>query len=210
MKRLAKIILQTIGCAFSFLGCVQLAHVLRWMGNQLYTGFYKRRFQHFGTESLLKCCALKLEGLQNISIGEYTVLGSGPQLTAWSRFNDETFHPDITIGNYCTIRDNTHITAVNKITIGDHLLTGTNVLITDNAHGAFTKEQLQQFPTERPLISKGPVIIGNNVWLGNNVCVMPGVTIGDGAVVGANSVVTKDIPPYSMAAGIPARVIKQL
>jgi acetyltransferase-like isoleucine patch superfamily enzyme len=65
-------------------------------------------------------------------------------------------------------------------------------------------------PTQRSLFSKGPVKIGNNVWLGNNVCVMPGVTIGDGAIIGANAVVTHDIPPYSVAGGIPAKVIKQL
>jgi acetyltransferase-like isoleucine patch superfamily enzyme len=48
------------------------------------------------------------------------------------------------------------------------------------------------------------------VWLGNNVCVLPNVTIGDGAVVGANSVVTHDIPPYAIVAGIPAKIVKQV
>ncbi len=60
------------------------------------------------------------------------------------------------------------------------------------------------------MVSKGPVVIGNNVWLGNNVCVMPGVTIGDGAIIGANSVVTHDVPAYAVAAGVPAKIIKQL
>ena len=63
-------------------------------------------------------------------------------------------------------------------------------------------------PYERTIFSKGKVVIGNYVWLGNNVCVMPGITIGDGVVVGANSVVTKDIPPYCVAAGVPAKIIK--
>jgi acetyltransferase-like isoleucine patch superfamily enzyme len=57
---------------------------------------------------------------------------------------------------------------------------------------------------------RGPVVIGNNVWLCRNVCVMPGVTIGDGSVIGANSVVTKDIPAGVFAAGLPAKVIRQL
>lgn len=65
-------------------------------------------------------------------------------------------------------------------------------------------------PRERRIVGKGDISIGNNVWLGNNVCVMPGVTIGDGAVIGANSVVTHDIPAYAVAAGIPARVVKQM
>jgi acetyltransferase-like isoleucine patch superfamily enzyme len=57
---------------------------------------------------------------------------------------------------------------------------------------------------------RGPVVIGDNVWLCRNVCVMPGVTIGDGSVIGANSVVTKDIPAGVFAAGLPAKVIRQL
>ena len=54
------------------------------------------------------------------------------------------------------------------------------------------------------------MVIGNNVWIGRNVCIMPGVTIGDGAVIGANAVVTHDIPAYSVAVGVPAKVIKMI
>ena len=62
----------------------------------------------------------------------------------------------------------------------------------------------------RPLTSKGAVVIEDNVWLGDNVCVLSGITIGKGAIIGANSVVTHSIPPYSVAAGTPAKVIKQI
>jgi len=61
---------------------------------------------------------------------------------------------------------------------------------------------------EQPLISQGDIIIEDDVWLGLHVCVMDGVTIGRGAIVGAGAVVTKDIPPYAVAVGIPARVIR--
>ena len=54
-----------------------------------------------------------------------------------------------------------------------------------------------------------PVFIKDNVWIGTRVTVLSGVTIGEGAVVGANSLVTKDVPPYSLVAGVPARVIKE-
>jgi acetyltransferase-like isoleucine patch superfamily enzyme len=87
---------------------------------------------------------------------------------------------------------------------------GRKVFITDNSHGSFTREQLDIRPNYRPLISKGPVIIEENVWIGEMVCIMPGVTIGRGSIIGANAVVTKSIPPYSIAAGVPAKVIKQL
>jgi acetyltransferase-like isoleucine patch superfamily enzyme len=56
--------------------------------------------------------------------------------------------------------------------------------------------------------SKGPTRIGDDVWFGANVVVTSGVTIGERSVIGANSVVTADVPPYSIAAGVPARVIR--
>lgn len=58
--------------------------------------------------------------------------------------------------------------------------------------------------------SKGPVIIGSNVWFGDKATILPNVTIGDGAVIAANSVVTKDVPAYSVVAGNPAKIIKQV
>ena len=55
---------------------------------------------------------------------------------------------------------------------------------------------------------KGDTVVGNDVWIGQNVTVLPGVHIGDGAIIGANSVVAGDIPPYTVAAGNPCRVIR--
>ncbi|MBQ8066239.1 MAG: acyltransferase [Prevotella sp.] len=153
---------------------------------------------------------MRLEGLRYISVGDKTFIDSGVQLTAWDAHNGNRYTPSIVIGDRCAIRNNAHITAIDSITIGNDLMTGTNVLITDNSHGQSTREHMSLPFNKRPLYSKGPVVIGNNVWLGNNVCVMPGVTIGDGAIIGANSVVTHDVPAYAVAAGIPAKVIKQL
>ena len=56
---------------------------------------------------------------------------------------------------------------------------------------------------------KGDTVIGNDVWIGQNVTIMPGVKVGDGCIIGTNAVVAKDIPPYSIAVGNPARVIKR-
>lgn len=150
---------------------------------------------------------MKLRGMSNIRIGKGTHLNAHIQLNAWEVGQTK---PSITIGDHCTFREYCHITAINSIHIGDNLLTGNNVLITDNSHGQTTREHMSLPYTERPFYSKGPVVIGNNVWLGNNVCVMPGVTIGDGAIIGANSVVTHDVPAFAVAAGIPAKIIKQL
>ena len=187
-----------------------MSRIINYFFIRIYTLFLRPRFAHLGKGAHIGWKALRLEGLQYISVGDKTFIASGVQLTAWDSHNGNRYNPSITIGNYCAIRENCHITAINSIAIGNHLLTGTNVLITDNSHGQSIREHMSLPFTERPLYSKGPVTIGNHVWLGNNVCVMPGVTIGDGAIIGANSVVTHNIPAYAVAAGIPANVIKQL
>lgn len=69
-------------------------------------------------------------------------------------------------------------------------------------------EHLPEFKKDPHWRVKGDVVIGNDVWIGHGACLLSGVTIGDGAVVGAWAVVAKDIPPYAIAVGNPARVIK--
>lgn len=187
-----------------------MAKIFKTLTIRLYTAFHRHCFAHFGRHSHIGWKAMRLEGLEHISVGDNTYIAPRIQLTAWESRKGQHFTPNITIGNGCTIRENCHISAINNISIGNHLLTGTNVLITDNSHGTCTREDMSIPVDERLLVSKGPVVIGNNVWIGNNVCVMPGVSIGDGAIIGANSVVTHDIPAYSVAGGIPAKVIKQL
>ena len=81
-------------------------------------------------------------------------------------------------------------------------------MINDNLHGEITYEQLRIMPKDRQLISKGPITIGKNVWIGEMAIILGGVTIGEGAIIGAHAVVTKDVPAYSVVAGIPAKVIK--
>lgn len=174
--------------------------------DKIYTGYIRRRFAKFG-DSIVMWHPYQLRGLEYIQVGDGTVFEKDLQLTA-TVSSSQT--PCLSIGNHCLIRRGAHITVSNKITIGNHLLTGTNVLITDNSHGLTEPEHLRIPPIEREIVSKGAVTIGNNVWLGNNVCVLPGVEIGDGAVIGANSVVTCNIPAYSVAVGIPAKVSNRI
>lgn len=167
--------------------------------NRIYTGYIRHKFKKIGN-SVISYKPLFLYGCKNIEIGNNTTLEKDLQLTSWGG--------RIHIGNRCLIRRGAHISAANSIIIGDNLLTGTNILITDNSHGDTDNKTLNIPPVERPIFSKGHVKIGNNVWLGNNVCIMSNVTIGDCVVIGANSVVTHNIPSYAIAAGIPARIIK--
>lgn len=160
----------------------------------------------FGKIGQLKCPKC-------ISIGSGTKFGDYFYLTAWDTYKtingEQKLNPELTIGNNCNFGAYNHITCTNRVTIGNGVLTGKWVTITDNSHGDTNKETLQVRPAHRPIFSKGIVIIDNNVWIGDKATVLPGVTIGEGAVVAANAVVTKDVPAYSVAAGNPAKIVKQ-
>lgn len=159
---------------------------------------------------IVRPCSLQGGGLREINIGTNTRIQSHSVLECWKRYGNQEFSPHISIGNNCKIGEYFHITACNRITIGDGLLTGRFVLITDNSHGHLSLADAGTPPINRQLESKGEVVIGNNVWLGDKVTILAGVHIGDNVIIGANSVVTKDIPSNSMAAGIPAKVLKNV
>ena len=97
---------------------------------------------------------------------------------------------------------------INRIEIGNHVMIGSYVLITDHSRGELERTNVPV--AKRQLLTKGSVIIEDNVWIGEHACIMPGVTIGEGSIIGANAVVTHDVPPYSVAVGVPAKVVKQL
>lgn len=176
----------------------------------VYSGYCSSRFKSFGRNAVIKPYMQGLKGEKYISIGDDSYIGEGALLTAWDSFLGQNFTPEINIGRNCGIGANSHITAINKIIIGDNVLTGLNVLITDNAHGASERNLLDVSPNLRPLESKGPVVIEDNVWIGEKASIMPGVSIGKGSIIAANSVVTHDVPPYSVVGGNPAKIIRQM
>ena len=151
-------------------------------------------------------------GISSIHIGEGFCAAENVRIEAYcSHGDDEVFDARIDIGNNVILGEGTHISAINHLIIGNDLLTGRNVSIIDNNHGStLDRDTLFVPPIKRRLYSKGPIIIGNNVWIGDRACVLGGVTIGDGAIIGANCVVTKDVPAYSVVAGNPGKVVRQL
>lgn len=197
-----------IGKLCSYLVPFQTPLMWRAIHSHLYTGFVSRRFQAFGKGSLIGTPVGTIRGAEHIRIGENTEIAQGILLTTWPR--ELCTNPCIEIGNNCHIGKHSHISAAKSIHIGDNLLTGPNVLIVDNSHGGWGKDILGMPPSTRPLTSKGPIHIGNNVWLGTNVCIMSGVSIGNGAIVAANSIVTHNVPPYTLVAGVPAKIIRKL
>lgn len=93
----------------------------------------------------------------------------------------------------------------NDLVLGDNVIMGPDVVIFSSSHefGRLDVPINVQGQTEI-----NPVVIGDDVWIGTRVVIMPGVRIGDHAIIGANAVVTKDIPPYAIVGGVPAKIIR--
>ncbi len=113
----------------------------------------------------------------------------------------------IRIGAGCFLNIGVMVAAMELVEIGDHCMFANGCFVTDSSHRFGDPEQPV---TWQGFASKGPTRIGDNVWCGANVVVTSGVTIGERCVIGANSVVTRDIPPRSIAAGSPAQVLKEI
>lgn len=152
----------------------------------------------------------QLMGEKYISIGKGTTIHKNVILTAWDRYRKQNFTPMIKIGNNTNIGEHSHISACERIIIGNNVLTGRYVYISDNSHGNSSKEEKDIPPIERKLYVKGPVIIEDNVWIGERVCILSGVKIGKGAIIAANAVVTHDVPEGCIVGGIPAKIIKRI
>lgn len=156
------------------------------------------------------CFPLEFKGGKYIKVECGTSIQAHCIITAWDSYYGKHYSPLIEIGQNCLIGQYNHITSINHIKIGNNVLTGRWVTITDNAHGSYDEKSLNIPPKKRELVSKGEVIIGDNVWIGDKATILPGVKIGNNSIIAANSVVTHDVPHYAMVAGCPAKIIKIL
>ncbi|HYP56343.1 MAG TPA: acyltransferase [Solirubrobacterales bacterium] len=135
-----------------------------------------------------------------LTIGEGTLLEPGCWITLASEAR-------ISIGEGCFLNRNTMLAAHERIEIGDHVMFAIGCFVGDADHRFDDPDR----PITHPgFTSKGPVRIGSNCWFGVNCVVTSGVTIGERCVIGSNSVVTKDLPPGSIAAGAPAKILKAI
>lgn len=124
----------------------------------------------------------------------------------------------IKIGTRSTIRFGSHIESLNSVAIGDYVIISNNVTISDNNnHPTDPSDRRQMLETgfygdlwHWRHSSSASVSIGNNVWIGHHSTILKGVSIGDGCIIACHAVVTRDVPPYSIVAGNPARVVKLL
>ena len=134
----------------------------------------------------------------NISVGRKCVIGRYVYFAA-------ARNARIELGDCCHLATGVHLVAVHSIEIGANTLIGEYVSIRDQNHGFEDPNRLVQ---EQDYVGM-PIKIGSDVWIGRGCFIGPGVTIGDGCIVGANSVVTKSLPPRSVAVGAPARVVRK-
>ncbi|MBE9126146.1 acyltransferase [Coleofasciculus sp. LEGE 07092] len=132
---------------------------------------------------------------EGIEIGDGVQIGRYAQLKARAG--------SIFIGDHTNIGSECRLDSTSEVRIGSYCLIAGRCYIGGVNH-EFSRTDIPI--VKQPLASKGGVRIGDDVWLGAHVIVKDGVTIGTGAVVGAGAVVTKDIPPYAIAMGVPARV----
>lgn len=112
------------------------------------------------------------------------------------------FGKNISIGKDVFINSGCHFQDQGGITIGDGSLIGHNVVLATINHDLL--------PSQKRKNHYAPITIGSNVWIGSNAVILPGITIGEWAVVAAGAVVTKDVPPYTVVGGTPAKIIRRV
>lgn len=163
--------------------------------------YYKIRLGRFGLRSIIMS-PLRIEGHRNIFIGNKCCI----QYRSWLAAMPLTgYIPQLVIEDGCSIGNFNHIYATRSVLLHKNVLTADKVYISDNLHGY---EDVNTPIMHQSIIQNKNVEIGEGSWLGENVCVL-GAKIGKHCVIGSNSVVTKDIPDYCVAVGVPAQVIKR-
>jgi galactoside O-acetyltransferase len=172
----------------------KIMHLLSIILNRFY-GFLHKLSLHECGKNFSPAFPLKIIGGKNISIGDnFSSIGNVYLLS-----NDGKLE----IGNNVSLNTNIHIGAsFGKIIVKDNVCIGPNVVIRSSDHGI----SFGKLINAQPHVG-GVIIINDDVWIGSNAVILKNVEIGEGAVVAAGAVVTKDIPPYSIVAGVPAKII---
>lgn len=164
-----------------------------WMRLQYYKSLYRLSI---GENSII-------QGKCEFSNSGKIQIGSNTTICRWSCFRE--YGGYIKIGNGCSINSFCHISGNGGITIGNNVRIATQCVLISANH-IFANRDI-------PICQQGeiaePIVIEDDCWLGAGVKVLSGVRIGKGSVIGAGAVVTKDIAPYSVAVGVPARIIKK-
>lgn len=160
----------------------------------------------FPNEFKTSCFIKNVISAPNITVGDYTYYDDPVDPTGFERdnvlFNYPEFGDSLVIGKFCSIASGT------KFIMGpaNHRISSVTTY-PFQVFGGLWSENTPSHLSQLPF--KGDTVVGSDVWIGRESVIMPGVTIGDGAIIAAYSVVTKDVPPYSVFGGNPARFLKK-
>ena len=154
-------------------------------------------YQHRGRHAVIhRSARMDTPPYRKFSLGDYSVIES------FSCINNAV--GDVIIGDHTRI--GLHNTIIGPVTIGDHVNLAQGITVTALNHNFADSDKR----IDEQGVSTNPVVIEDDIWIGANAVVLPGVTIGHHSVVAAGAVVTKDVPPHSLVAGVPAKIIKQI
>ena len=154
-------------------------------------------FQHRGKRSVIhRSARMDTPPYRKFWLGDYSVIES------FATINNAV--GDVRIGDYTRI--GLHNTIIGPVTIGNHVNLAQGITVTALNHNFEDSNKR----IDEQGVSTNPVTIEDDIWIGANAVILPGVTIGHHSVVAAGAVVTKDVPPHSLVAGVPAKVIKQI
>ena len=179
--------------------------------HDIYIATRRYYINYMERSSLYKKCGVKLpywvevKNGENIYLKPDIALGTNAKLLCTTKFLEKKYSPRIQIGYNFHATRNFTVQCANNIEIGNDVLVASDVFIIDFNHGLSADYQ-SYLETD---LEFSDVIIEDGVWLGNSVTILSGVRIGKKSIIAAGSVVTHNIPPYSIAAGNPAKVIKR-
>lgn len=154
-------------------------------------------YQHRGKHSVVhRSARMDTPPYRKFSLGDYSVIES------FACINNAV--GDVIIGDHTRI--GLHNTIIGPVTIGSHVNLAQGITVTALNH-IFEDSDKR---IDEQGVSTTPVTIEDDIWIGANAVILPGVTIGNHSVVAAGAVVTKNVPPHSLVAGVPAKIIKQI
>ena len=154
-------------------------------------------YQHRGRHSVVHSSVrMDTPPYRRFSLGRYSVVES------FSCINNAV--GDVIIGDHTRV--GLHNTIIGPVKIGNHVNLAQGITVTALNHNFADPDKR----IDEQGVYTTPVTIGDDIWIGANAAILPGVSIGDHSVVAAGAVVTQEVPPHSLVAGVPARIIKKI
>ena len=176
--------------------------LLRYFIRPLMASFNKWLIRIGNSGAFIETSVISCDDRKSIKVGKGSSIHKGTVVSIASH----DIKSSILIGENTYIGENNNLRAADGIIeIGNGCLISQGITMVTSNHGIEGRVPI----TQQPWVSKkGKISIGDNVWIGANSVILPDITIGEGAVVAAGAIVTKDVPPFAIVAGIPAKIIK--